>query len=361
MKAHHQSAQAANNMPRVFINGRFTTQPMTGLQRYGAETTKRLLASGCTTGSDFLSVRLIVPDRKLTGPGPRTIWEQATLLSQSLNGVLFSPCNAGPLFHPNHLVAIHDVRASDAKWNSSIPPRTRLYSQVSLRVLSRTARQFLTVSHYSKARIKKVYNIADDKITVVYPGADHILDTPPDFDVLSKLDLKPYKYVLAVNSLLPHKNTAILHSINWAHYGIRLCVVGTVPQANFSPFPLLADSNIVYAGRVSDAEIRALYANALVYIFPSLYEGFGFPPLEAMYCGCPVIASDRASIPEVCGEGALYFDPHSSASLDSTIQMILTEPRLREEMICRGHERARLFQWNTCAKMIATLLVQMAT
>ena len=155
---------------------------------------------------------------------------------------------------------------------------------------------------------------------------------------------------------MPHKNLAILHSINWKKYDLQLCIVGGAPEKWGSTLQQIVERNIIYAGRISDSEVKALYTHALAYIFPSLYEGFGIPPLEAMHCGCPVIASNRTSIPEVCGDAALYFDPTSTENLQLEVERILLDEKLREGLIYNGHQRAQLFRWDTNAKRIASTI-----
>jgi glycosyltransferase involved in cell wall biosynthesis len=222
----------------------------------------------------------------------------------------------------------------------------------------------LTDSVYSQSRILETFHLRDEKVKVIYPGADHILNVPVDPATLDKLGLEPRKYVLAVGSLYPHKNLTILHSINWDEFGVDLCVVGEAPSTNAKAFQKVVDEaraqprNIHYLGRRSDSEIRSLYMNAFAYVLPSLYEGFGFPPLEAMYCGCPVIASDRTSIPEVCGEGALYFDPLSGESLRRVVAQLVDDPQTRDKMIENGYKRAREFTWERAARQVMAVLEQ---
>jgi len=170
--------------------------------------------------------------------------------------------------------------------------------------------------------------------------------------------------VLAVGSLYPHKNLSILHSIDWQKFDLKLCIVGEAPDTNAKSFLKVIEeartqpANILYTGRRSDAEIKSLYTQAFAYVLPSLYEGFGFPPLEAMYCGCPVIASDRTSIPEVCGDAALYFDPLSKESLRFAVDRIVTDNELRNTLIEKGHERSHQFRWDRAADQIMDVMKQ---
>jgi len=113
---------------------------------------------------------------------------------------------------------------------------------------------------------------------------------------------------------------------------------------------------VVWAGFVTDGELKALYENAGCLVFPSLYEGFGLPPLEAMYCGCPVVASSRTSIPEVCGDAALYCDATSANDIAEKISLMMTDDVLRQRYKAMGYERAREFRWDMTAQAVLELL-----
>ena len=108
---------------------------------------------------------------------------------------------------------------------------------------------------------------------------------------------------------------------------------------------------------MTDSELRALYENALCFIFPSLYEGFGLPPLEAMACGCPVLSSNRASLPEICGDAALYFDPINEEEVYDTIISLIENTSLQNELRKKGLERAKLFIWENTAKSLIDALI----
>ena len=108
---------------------------------------------------------------------------------------------------------------------------------------------------------------------------------------------------------------------------------------------------------MTDGELRALYESATCFVFPSFYEGFGLPPLEAMHCGCPVVVSDRAALPEVCGSAAVYCDPDDPADIAKQLRLVLTSPTLRSELRAAGIERARQFSWRKSAAQLNELLV----
>jgi glycosyltransferase involved in cell wall biosynthesis len=113
---------------------------------------------------------------------------------------------------------------------------------------------------------------------------------------------------------------------------------------------------VALLGRVSDAELRALYGNALCLVFPSRYEGFGIPPLEAMWCGCPVLAARAGAVPEVCGEAALWFDAEGPATQAAALMRLLDEPGLAETLRAAGRARAALYSWDAAARRLLELL-----
>jgi glycosyltransferase involved in cell wall biosynthesis len=119
-------------------------------------------------------------------------------------------------------------------------------------------------------------------------------------------------------------------------------------------------SNSVFLDHVSDATIKALYRSALCLVFPSRYEGFGLPPLEAMACGCPVIVSRAASMPEICGDAALYCDPDRPDTVAASIRLIMTDPVLRAKLIASGRERAQLFSWERSASTLLEIAERQA-
>jgi glycosyltransferase involved in cell wall biosynthesis len=349
----------------VYVNGSFVTHSLTGVQRYAYEIVRRLTALNDIDGDPQSGISVITPSNIHMGFVRRNIWEQVDLLAQTFRGTLFSPCNLGPWLHPRQVLTIHDLRPFSSEHADSLPTRTRVWHRASILALSKTVAMMLTGSYFSQSCILTHLNVPADRVRVVYPGADHILQISEDDSVFGKLKLEPQKYVLAVGSLYPHKNLSILHTVPWHDYGLTLCVVGEAPDTNAKAFQRVVrearaqPGSICYAGRRSDAEIKSLYANALAYVFPSLYEGFGFPPLEAMHCGCPVIASNRTSIPEVCGNAAEYFDPLSTEGLKAAIERVISDYELRATLRANGFERVQHFTWDRAARQVLEVLTSL--
>ena len=150
----------------------------------------------------------------------------------------------------------------------------------------------------------------------------------------------------------PNKNfNAIIHALDYIEFkDFLLVIAGGLNFKIFNSFRLIYSEYVRYIGYVSDEELKALYINASGFVYPSLYEGFGFPPLEAMTCGCPVIVSKAASLPEVCGDAALFCDPNNPKDISSKIESIITDQKLYNELKRKGLERSNRFSWEQTAQ-----------
>ncbi len=163
--------------------------------------------------------------------------------------------------------------------------------------------------------------------------------------------------MLAVGSRTPNKNfTGVARAAALlGELGYKVVAAGGSNSRVFNGVELDNES-LVLAGYVTDGELRALYEGAACFVFPSLYEGFGLPPLEAMLCGCPVIVSDRASLPEVCGQAALYCNPDDPMDIAAKLRRVLTSYSLQQELREAGRARAREFSWGRAAAQLEDLL-----
>jgi glycosyltransferase involved in cell wall biosynthesis len=225
-------------------------------------------------------------------------------------------------------------------------------------VLSRTARTLLTVSDYSKRRLARRLRVRPERLHVVHNGADHLHEVEPDKSVFPYFGIEPHSYVLAVGSSNPNKNLPRLErAVRRLHEerGLRLVLVGGINSRVFAHSEaddLGARPDVVRTGPISDGQLKALYQNAIALVFPSLYEGFGLPPLEAMSCGCPVLAANAAAIPEVCGDGVAYFDPYSVADIERSVRLLLDNPERRAELQAAGFARVKTFSWTDSARTL---------
>ena len=243
------------------------------------------------------------------------------------------------------------------------------YRFVILSALKRS-RRIITVSEFTKSDIIKKFRIAPDKITVTYEGVAN-LAKGRDSLFVAKLDNQeilaqyhiPHDFLLYVGNAYPHKNLETLLKVFSKLHAEkperRLVLVGKADyfyervQAVARALNLWqkgnANSAVIFPGYVPDAQLEILYSEARAYVFPSLYEGFGLPPLEAMAKGCPVVSSDRASLPEILSDAAVYFNPEDEADMIAKIRSVLVDDNKRAELISRGLVQARKYNWWECA------------
>jgi glycosyltransferase involved in cell wall biosynthesis len=359
-------------MSGIAINGRFLTQPVTGVQRTALEIVRALdrrLAKDPALRRRW-SFRLLVPSTGARALPLRHIptvavgrrgghaWEQLDLPAHVRGDLLLNFCNTAPL-RGRVVVTIHDasVFAVPAAYTRAF----RLWYRTLLPLLGRRARRIVTDSEFSRGELARWARIPPARTTVVHLGGEHILDAPADPRVFERLGLAGRPYVLTVSSRSPHKNFA---GIARAAERPELADVAFVAAGGgnarvFGGEAAAHDGRFHAAGYVTDGELRALYEHALCFVYPSFYEGFGLPPLEAMVCGCPALVSRAASLPEVCGDAALYCDPHDAGDIARGIATLVGDAALRAALAHRGREHARHFTWDASAGRFLDLLAEL--
>lgn len=357
---------------RWTINGRFLTQPLTGVQRYAREVVSALDAL-LASGGDFarsVEVELLYPPEttdvlNLEMIGTRSVgrfkghlWEQYCL-PRSVDGGLLSFCNTGPLAVRKQIVCIHDVntRLYPASYSRSF----RTLYRCLIPALGRVAERVSTVSHYSRGELARLGIAPAGKIFVAANGHEHALRWQPKRAHPSP-DTPWQNTIALIGSPAPHKNAAMIIGLadRLAEAGIGIAVVGMRDGRVFKTGPRqVAAGNVTWLGRLDDDEMAALLQDCLCLVFPSFVEGFGLPPLEAMAIGCPVIASDRASLPEICMDAALYASPENPDAWLDRIRRLSQSPALRAEMIARGHKVAANYRWRRTAERYLTAMAEM--
>jgi glycosyltransferase involved in cell wall biosynthesis len=232
------------------------------------------------------------------------------------------------------------------------------------------SKKIITVSEFTKADLETQFKVPGDKIVVTYEGVAN-LAKGRDSLFVAKLDkqetLKQYhianNFLLYVGNAYPHKNLeTLLHvfaKLLVRKPDLRLVLIGKEDYFYNRVHEIARalnlwqkeniNSPVIFPGYVSDAQLEILYSEARAYIFPSLYEGFGLPPLEAMARSCPVVSSNRASLPEILGSAALYFDPENEADILEKIWQILHDETLRNSLVERGREQVKKYSWWRCA------------
>ena len=348
---------------RWAINGRFLAQPMSGVQRYAREIVRAidgLLAEQSPIGRDFDVELLVPPDAAESIPldairirqvgrfGGQT-WEQA-FLPINVTGGLVSLCNTGPLAVRKQIVCIHDVNTRAYPQSYSLAFRA-LY-KILLPMLGRTAATVSTVSHYSASEIVRFGICPSAKILVAPNGHEHATRWIPKHSAKTR-NASTRETVVVIGSTVPHKNAGLVIGLadRLAGVGLRVAVVGlSDPRVFKYAGPGQDTANVTWLGRLSDGELAALLRDCLCLAFPSFVEGFGLPPLEAMSVGCPVVVSDRASLPEICGDAALYASPDDAEAWFDRFVRLHRTPALRTELIARGRARIARFRWRASAE-----------
>jgi glycosyltransferase involved in cell wall biosynthesis len=343
----------------IVINARFLTQSLTGVQRFALEISRELKkidpAITCLMPkhdkNGMKGAKSLEPVRQGTLNGH--LWEQIELvryLKKNGSPLLLNLTNTAPLFYNNQVVTIHDLSfLRNPAWFSR--SFYHLYRFLIPRIAKR-ALKIITVSEFSKSEIVELLKVPEEKVRVIHnaPFSEDISEEKhSDTEISDDGD-----YILTVSSINPRKN---LHGLVDAFNaldanGLKLFIVGEWHRAYNNTdimHKISKNDNIVLKGSQSNDELKRLYRNARMFVYPSFYEGFGLPPIEAMSFGCPVVTSNVTSLPEVCGDAVLYVDPHSVKSISAGMERVLDDNALRESMIKKGHEQAKKYSWKKSA------------
>lgn len=345
-------------MNKLYINGHFLHQRLTGVQRYARE-----ILAGFDEGG--------YPYRVLSPPPPmashklgRHMWEQLLLpLKRRDNAVFWSPTNTGPVYMDNHAITLHDAAVfvhpewfSNAyvSWRKMLLPR-----------LVGRARTVLTVSEYSRSVICRYLALKPEQVKVVYNGIDtkrfYVASKKETDWVRAKYGLtSPYLFTLG--SLDPRKNFIRLVEA-WHLYaaknprGYTLAIAGG-SNRNFGTQTLHESQSVKLLGYVEDKDLPALYSGATAFLFPSLFEGFGLPVLEAMACGTAVLTSNTTALDEIAGDAAMKVSPERIDSISEGISELVESAGRRQDLVDKGFQRIRMFDWNHAASTIYQHLTQ---
>ncbi len=348
----------------MIVNARFLSQPVTGVQRHAIEISRMIKEIRPETL--FVSPRRIINHDAAGILNPITIgrgagyfWEQIELpwyLNRHHRGdLLINLANMAPVYYRPKLVTIHDTAPlRHPEWYSK---RFAFAYRTLLPRIARKSEVVVTDSEFSRSEICSIMQVSPAAVKVVYCAVPQTLNAA---DTLS-MEVFRSPYILCVASLDPRKNLRRLLDAFFALESpdLKLVVVGASNSTVFADRGISdaieGRTNVVLAGAVDDARLRNLYANAELFVYPSLYEGFGLPPLEAMACGCPCLVARVASLPEICADAAEYCDPEDSTDIEAKMRSLLADSNKMNDLRIRGRARAAEFSWRKSAEILLEL------
>lgn len=345
----------------IVVNARFLSQEITGVQRYGMEISRALKKQN--TSIQFVCPKDIIHKSLAEELGAIQIgnmtghlWEQIELpayLKSKKSPLLINLANTAPILYRNKISTIHDIAFEKFPRNYSW--RFRLAYKKIIPIIIKSSKKIFTVSEFSKKEICTLYNISPQSVEVAPNAASSIFIRNKSENANKK------NYILSTSSLTHQKNfIGLINAFSLLHnQECELFLVGSINRS-FAPKELLnkitSNSRIKFLGRVTDSELVKLYSEARAFVFPSFYEGFGIPPLEAQACGCPVICSNTASLPEVCDDSALYFDPYNITDMADKIDLLLSDQTISNELIVKGYDNIKRFSWEDSAVKFSRLI-----
>ncbi len=281
----------------------------------------------------------------------------------------FPHFNIPILFRKDFVVTIHDlilIKYPTKKATTLDPILYKIkywgYKQV-IKYAVKKAQKIITVSNYTKQELVDYFKIKSDKVVVTYEACDGVESgqlTIPDRSFLKKFGItRPY--ILYVGNAYPHKNLEALLDVfkkyaEKTKHEFQLVLVGKrdyfyqklIKYAD--NIGLIKSADVVFFGFASEKQLADLYRSARLYVFPSLFEGFGLPPLEAMSYGLPVLSSSSSCLPEILGQASEYFNPKDKQDMLNKISLLMNSEELRADLVKSGYEKIKSYSWERCAQ-----------
>ncbi len=310
------------------INPNFLCRSLTGIERFAFETCKRLdslltpnddvriiIPSNAKTIPEYQNIKIIKTDKALSSFPRWDLFEFGSWCRRlKATGINFS--NTAPLGRRCGLAFIHDIYAKvyPQDFNSKKEKLIKFYSCFNYHNITRNAKQVLTVSDFSKREIQKIYKVSDNRIEVIPNGWEHFKNV--DFEPLADSEgfLEPGTFYFTLGSLQKRKNLGWLAKYASKHPDEKFAISGKAVSGYVSGDLAILKTlpNVQLLGYVTDAHVKWLMKNCKAFVFPSYYEGFGIPPLEALSVGAKIIIGKAASLPEIYKEAAAYIDPYNT-------------------------------------------------
>lgn len=303
--------------------------------------------------------------KKIARPFGRTPLWNLLLPFKTINqgfDLVFNPTQTPTFlsFSSPYIITVFDmspILLPETRWGK----REKIYYTHFFHRNLKVAKKIIAISENTKKDLIDLYHLPSDKIKVIYLAADKRFKPAESAAAVAEIRKKyelNYPYLLFVGTLEPRKNIPNLieafNKIKDKNSKLKLLLVGKKGWKFESIFNLInalkLNERVIYVGYVQDEDIPLLINAAELFVYPSIYEGFGLPPLEAMACGTPVITSDISSLPEVAGDAGIMVDPYNVNELADEIIKVLNNNKLKEELSRKGQERTKLFSWEKCAK-----------
>jgi glycosyltransferase involved in cell wall biosynthesis len=359
----------------VWVNSRFLSRKITGVERVAHEILRSLALNFLNPEGVYkhknglITFKLVLEndapavtvdyahgwEKARIGGFKGHAWEQLNLAIFKPNDWVLSLCNTGPMLRRNHAIFFHDAQVyaipSNFDW------KFRSWYHLLINTAGRMSKVLFTNSAFSKSELSLYTKIDPTKFAVNHLGCDHMLRLTAELpkELMTRLNHQPY--VLAVSSASPNKNfEGVLKALELMGSNAPHCVIVGQQYSKVFKGSKLDNTRVIEMGYVSDEVLAGLYKHAMCLIYPSFYEGFGLPPLEAMLLGCPVIASNRSSLPEVCGDAALYCDPGDPQTIASAILKLTEQPDMVERLRTKSKEHAASFTWEKSAERTLEVL-----
>jgi glycosyltransferase involved in cell wall biosynthesis len=336
-------------------------QNLSGVQRFAIELTRALQLH---QGEEL---RVLVPPQGASAfPGAHAVgrmdgqvWEQWDLPRHTKDGLLINLGNTAPLRARRQILVIHDTGVFSTP--EAYSRKFRLWYKAMQTVLVKRGTPIVTVSDFSRGQIMRHLHARPEQVTVMPEGVDHVERIAVEHDVLSKHGLENRQFVLAVGTLAVHKNLGALGCLakRLARRDVPLIIVGSLGGAAFQSDDASAlPQPARYIGRVSDGQLKALYQAASCFVFPSRYEGFGLPVVEAMASCCPVVAADIPALREICGDAAILCNPMLPEDIADRVCQILDDNKLQATLRNAGLERTRGMTWSRAAQVLREIILE---
>lgn len=371
-----------NNKKRIGIDARFYGPVGKGLGRY----TKEIVDNILRMDSEYFYVIFLSPEnydlfscenknvKKVLVKSRWYSWAEQIIFpwqiyKENLDLMHFTHFNVPVLNTVKFVVTIHDLILTrfSTQRATLLPPlyykiKYLAYKFVISRAISKSEK-IIAVSEFTKKDIEKKFKIKKDKINVIYEGVSNLSlyneeNNDSDKKVLKSYGIDDKRYLLYVGNAYPHKNLDgllnVFKKMKKDFPSLLLVLVGKDDYfyqrlKKHTQSLNLSNEDVIFADYVSDNDLASLYRNALVYVFPSLYEGFGLPPLEAMAHNCPVVSSNQTSLPEILGDSVLYFDPYNDLDVYEKIKKIIKNKYLRKELAEKGKTQINKYNWFSSA------------